>query len=40
MMHSLLYIGTAFLGASIRGRYKNPRGQNLLDGGAPFYRIY
>ena len=34
------YIGAFNISAKENGFLRNPLGKNLLDGGAPFYRLY
>lgn len=40
MMDGALYISTFILRMKTQGLWNAPRGENLLDGGAPFYRLY
>lgn len=39
-VHSVLYLQQFNMNSHLTGMIKAPRGRNLLDGAAPFYRIY
>lgn len=36
----LRYFGAFFISAKANHLIVNPRGQNILEGGAPFYSVY
>lgn len=36
----LTYFGAFFISAKANHMMENPRGKNLLEGGAPFYSVY
>lgn len=40
MVHCTSHLGTLFHGLAAKGKWSPERGANLLDGGAPFYRVY
>ena len=40
MLHSVMYLGCFHLNSYFVGLTSGPRGTNILEGGAPFYRIY
>jgi len=40
MIHGTTHLATFVHGSIARGRWSGGRGENMLDGGAPFYRVY
>lgn len=40
MVHGTTHLSTFVHGAMARGKWGGGRGANMLDGGAPFYRVY